>query len=154
MRRLLEAMGLDQAGAVWLELHRPKDFKPELAECHINVLVQQRFRQGEPVCGWTIWQDKANEFVEAQFHTVWRDAHGNLKDVTPRQDKERTVLFVPDSTRHFCLTHVDNAHVVLVYDSVRMQGGALLSQATKRVHLCVTNLIYEHGIATRTPSAP
>jgi hypothetical protein len=67
VRLLLEAMGLDQTGAVWLKLHRPKDFKPELAECHINVLVQRTFRQGEPVCGWTIWQDKANEFVEVDL---------------------------------------------------------------------------------------
>ena len=153
VRRLLGAMGLEPEKAVWLELHRVKDFRPLLAECHINVLVQRKYHKGDLVSGWTIWQDKANDFVEAQFHTVWRDTHGNLKDLTPRQDRERTVLFIPDPSRHFGLTHIKSAPAVQVYDSVRMQGGVLLNGPTERVHLCIPNLIYEHGIATRSPSA-
>jgi hypothetical protein len=150
VRRLLVEMEIDEASAKWLEFHRPKDFQPALSECHINVLVQCRYRGGQPVCGWTIWQDKANEFVEAQFHTVWSDEHGKLKDVTPRHDRERVVLFVPEPDLRFDLTHVDHRPAVRVFDSVRMQRGVLLNGPAERIHICTTALIHEHNLVSRS----
>lgn len=150
VRRLLQTMQLNPSHAVWLEFHRPKDFKPEFAECHINVLIQCRLHKGEPVSGWTIWQDRAQDFVEAQFHTVWRAQDKRILDLTPRQDREHSVLFVPDPSHRFGLTQVDGQPAVRVYDSVRMQSGVLLNQPDERFHVCVTDLIYEHGIAHRS----
>jgi hypothetical protein len=150
VRQLLNELCLPESSAVWLKLHKPKFFKPELSECHINASIQSNYESGSTVTGWTIWQDKALDFVEAQFHTVWKDSAGVLRDVTPRQDKERTVLFVPDSKRPVILTDYDGKPAIKIYDNVRMQQGQLLNGIAERVHVLVTNLIYEHDLATRS----
>lgn len=148
VRRLIDTMRLTADGAVWLKLYRPRDFVSEPAECHINILIQQKFRRGALVSGWTIWQDFENEFVEAQFHSVWRDPQGNLRDITPRQDREQKVLFVPDESRHFKLTHVGDAPALLVYETVRMHRGSLLNGPSERIHVCVTKLLYQYGLVS------
>jgi hypothetical protein len=63
------------------------------SNCHTNVFHLVREHGGERVNGWIIWEGR---FAEAEFHAVWRSPEGELYDVTPRADGEKTVLFLPD----------------------------------------------------------
>lgn len=114
--------------------------------------LQLKYEQSGSVCsGWTLWQHKPTRFVEAQFHTVWRNDEGRLIDVTPRQDGEKKVLFIPDPKRCIRLTDYEGAPAISTYDNVRMQSGNVLTGPEERVHVLTTQLIYEHGLAVRSP---
>ena len=62
---------------------------------------------GEQVIGWSIWQ-WPRVFIEAEFHTVWRQPDGDLLDITPKKYRMPRILFLPDSTRHYEGRQVDN----------------------------------------------
>ena len=124
-------------------------FLPEEKECHINAWIQAKYKGGSTCTGWTIWQDKSADFVEAQFHTVWRDAAGLLRDVTPRQHKERKVLFVPDPKRAIRLTDYKGQPAIYTFGNVQMQDGSLRNGPREQVHVLITELIYVHGLAQR-----
>ena len=64
--------------------------------CQMNVNHRVLNEGGERVDGWMIWESPA--FVDAESHAVWRDADGNLIDLTPRADNEPEILFLPDPT--------------------------------------------------------
>jgi hypothetical protein len=149
VRQLLVAMGLKETLAQWLPFHRTKAFEAEPNECHINAWVQMKYHGGEICSGWTIWQDRLADFVEAQFHTVWRDKSGLLRDLTPRQDGEREVLFLPDSTREITLTNTVHGPAIVTYDNVRMQSGVLTCSFSQHVRALKTNLIFDHGLAVQ-----
>jgi hypothetical protein len=154
VRQLLVALDLPETQATWLPLHRPKKFSPERNECHINAWIQMKYEGGTTCTGWMIWQDRAADFLEAQFHTVWRDSAGLLRDVTPRQDKERLALFVPDAQREVRLTNYDGAPAIITFDNVRMKNGALTNILREQTHVLVTELIYVHGLAFRGAAIP
>jgi hypothetical protein len=69
-----------------------------VAQCHANCEAEQRRTGAMIVCGWMIWEIKRASFIEAEFHAVVR-RDGNLIDITPRRDKEKLILFAPDSER-------------------------------------------------------
>ena len=150
VRQLLAHLELSEETACWLEFLRPKKFIPERSECHINAWIQSRYEGGSISTGWVVWQDHAADFVEAQFHTVWKDPNRVLRDVTPRQDRERTVLFVPDTQRTVRFIHYDDRLAVVIFDNVRMREGTLLNGLRERTHILTTALIYEHGLAMAT----
>ena len=87
-----------------LQLHRKprllpftlQDVRYVELQCHINVMHAVREGGGRNVFGWVIWEDPRRHFVEAIFHSVWRDPSGTLRDVTPRCDGEAEVLFLED----------------------------------------------------------
>lgn len=74
------------------------DVRPEpdctVNECFHNVLLQIRRHGGSSLVGWAIWY-LAERFIEAEFHCVWQ-LDGELLDITPKKNRERRVLFVPD----------------------------------------------------------
>ena len=70
-------------------------YRPGL--CIANCLHMVEHKGGMAVNGWMIWENR--NYAEAEFHCVWHPPGGTfLVDVTPRVDREKTVLFLPDST--------------------------------------------------------
>ncbi len=67
--------------------------------CQSNCEAEHRRTGADIVFGWMIWEAVAASFIEAEFHSVvrWRR---HLKDITPRRDGEKLILFVPDAERH------------------------------------------------------
>jgi SEC-C motif len=66
-------------------------------ECFTNVSNKVARDGGSLVHGWAIWEWK-RVFVEAEHHAVW-EKRGELTDVTPHPNGEKTILFLPDPTR-------------------------------------------------------
>lgn len=73
---------------------RYTDFDYDAQECHVNVLHRVTQQGGQRVNGWIIWESQP--FDEAEFHCVWQHPDGTLIDVTPRNDHEEFILFLPD----------------------------------------------------------
>jgi hypothetical protein len=73
--------------------------KMEFGRCHLNVRSYVENQGGNAVYGWLIWESSIH--LEAEFHCVWEDHHGDLWDITPRVDAEPLVLFLPDPRRFF-----------------------------------------------------
>jgi hypothetical protein len=67
-------------------------------QCHSNCEAEHRRTGAEIVFGWTIWQVGDTPFIEAEFHSVVRRGR-HLKDITPRRDGEKLILFAPDTER-------------------------------------------------------
>ena len=92
---------MDIKKAQWLSYKREKGFSAESGNCTLNAMVKVKLSSGKVQHGWIFWQDKSPNynFTEAEFHTVWKSPGGQLVDVTPRKDKERELLFIPDFNR-------------------------------------------------------
>lgn len=66
--------------------------------CLNNCEAESR-RSGRPIVfGWIIWESRAEELIEAEFHAVIRRGM-ELLDITPRRDGENLVLFAKDTAR-------------------------------------------------------
>jgi hypothetical protein len=146
VRDLLSHLGIDDSDAVFLEYKRPRDFKPELAECHVNVLVQCKVAGGKIVTGWTIWQDRSNAFVEAQYHSVWESPNRRLIDITPRQDKERRILFAPDPRIPLeTFTH-DGQPAIRSFANFSVHQGRVHALPEPHTRILTTSLLKAHAI--------
>ena len=66
-----------------------------LNECFPNVKSMIEHHGGEMVSGWTIWQ-WANILIEAEAHAIWKNPNGELIDITPHDDGETNIFFLPD----------------------------------------------------------
>ena len=66
--------------------------------CLSNCECESKKNKGQIVYGWTIWEDKKNRFIEAEFHSVIK-RNSKLIDITPRVDGEEKILFAQDETR-------------------------------------------------------
>lgn len=65
--------------------------------CHLNVAAHARRAGGRIVYGWLIWEGP--EHLQFEHHAVWESPQGGFVDVTPQQDGERQILFLPDPAR-------------------------------------------------------
>ena len=146
VRALLDILSLAASTARWLDYQKPEKFIPEPNECHINAWLQLKYNAGSVCSGWTIWQHEPTQFVEAEFHTVWRNDEGVMIDVTPRQDGEKMILFVPDPLRVISLTNYNGCPAIKSYDNVRIRSGQLQTDIREQVRVLTTRLIYEHGL--------
>lgn len=76
--------------------------KPEkvyiVSDCFGNVKKHVAKFGGAIRHGWAIWEIP-KIFLEAEFHAIWESPLGELIDVTPRDDGEVRVLFLPDPTK-------------------------------------------------------
>jgi len=72
---------------------------------------------GNEVIGWTIWL-WPNVLVEAEFHSVWKNHDGELIDITPKQNEEEKILFLPDEKKQYEGRQVDNIRMALRDDAV------------------------------------
>lgn len=68
-----------------------------LNECFPNVNSVISTVGGEAITGWAIWQ-WANIMVEAEAHAIWKSPDGQLVDITPHNNNENQILFLPDDT--------------------------------------------------------
>jgi len=76
-------------------------------ECFSNVEAKIKKDCGSIVYGWQLWE-WPHVLIEAEFHAVWRSSHGKLKEITPKQDCEEKILFLPDPKRVYRGITVDN----------------------------------------------
>lgn len=83
---------------VWVPVRPGKGALP--SECFFNVPKHIEKNGGGIRYGWTIWQC-ANLFIEGELHAVWVSPGGELIDVTPKDDGETRILFVPDDRQKF-----------------------------------------------------
>jgi hypothetical protein len=68
------------------------------SHCHSNCEAEHKRTGAEIVCGWMIWEIPGASWIEAEFHSVVRRGR-HLKDITPRRDGEKLILFAPDTER-------------------------------------------------------
>lgn len=87
----------------------------EPLDCFATVRRQVRNLGGEPVYGWQLWE-WPGFFLEAEFHAVWRNRAGELRDITPKAEPVSHILFVPDSVRVFSGARVPNVRRALSDD--------------------------------------
>jgi hypothetical protein len=69
-------------------------------ECinHVNDMVKAN--GGSVLIGWIIWE-WAYTLVEAELHAIWVTPTGEQIDISPKQDGEKRILFLPDPDRKF-----------------------------------------------------
>ncbi|MBU0958512.1 MAG: hypothetical protein KKB31_01075 [Nanoarchaeota archaeon] len=84
----------------------------EYQDCFPNVERYIKSFGGELQQGWTIWEIP-NKFIEAEFHAVWIDGKGNFVDITQKPDREKQILFLPDSKREIKKEPINNIRKVL-----------------------------------------
>jgi hypothetical protein len=121
--KLLDYLELDPSTAARLKYTAPTTFTPELSMCHFNAWLQHRDQGGSVQIGWILWQMKELSFCEAMFHAVWVSPENQLVDVTPRQDGEEEVLFVPDDRFPVSMRVMDGAPVIDTFDNIQVMRG-------------------------------
>lgn len=70
-----------------------------VSECFNNVSGKVHSEGGSLLYGWTIWE-WSRVFVEAEHHAVW-EKDGELVDITPKDNGESKILFLPDPSRTY-----------------------------------------------------
>lgn len=143
---IVDYLGLSVTEAVHLKFSRPTKFKPELDFCHFNVWLQTIHAGGQPQSGWILAQDKPQGFAEAIFHTVWQAPDGQFRDVTPRKDSEKRVLFVPDPTRTITLTSHEDLPAINSFDNVRTLGDMLITPLTEIKIVIEGDFLQQQGL--------
>lgn len=149
IRLLIKFLGLEESAIVLMKYTAPAAFSPEPQNCHFNVWVQCDKAGGRAQHGWILAQDRQQDFAEAQFHTVWHSPCGSLRDLTPRPDGEKRLMFIPDSSRRIALTDHNGAPAIITYDNIRVHRGNVISGITKLKLIPQSDMIYEHGLAFR-----
>lgn len=76
-------------------------------ECFPLVAAYAEEWGGTQVIGWTIWE-LPGLFVEAEFHSVWRNPDGELVDITPKRTPSARIYFVEDVVRTYAGLQVNN----------------------------------------------
>lgn len=82
-------------------------------DCFAVVERQVAQKGGERVLGWQIWQH-AQIMIEAEFHAVWRDPSGVLRDITPKPGGISRILFLQDASRRYEQRQVNNIREALL----------------------------------------
>jgi hypothetical protein len=78
-----------------------------LDDCFAVVKRRVALGGGERVLGWQIWEHPGL-MIEAEFHAVWRDPSGRLRDITPKPNGISSILFLPDPSRGYEERQVNN----------------------------------------------
>lgn len=129
VKKLISKLGLKPSSAKFLDYtHRSDQFRPKY--CFNNCEDEAEKTDCEVVYGWQIWEDKKNSFIEAEFHSVVRE-NGRLIDISPRQDNDKKVLFVPDTKR---TSGRKNKNTWASWTNLKMQNGCVLED-TKEIEV-------------------
>jgi len=119
----------------------PSDWAKPL-ECYSNVAWQIRRYGGRSQYGWRIGEIP-NEFIEAEFHTVWVDDTRRLVDLTPTVSGDgNRILFLPSTSKIYqcqCIPNVRKALANTPYVMNLMTLGPLI----ERQRLSVTPQAYD-----------
>jgi hypothetical protein len=86
-------------------------------ECFENVRLHVARHGGQAQHGWAIWE-WPKVYWEAEFHCVWRSAHGELIDITPNNPAYPWILFLPDPVRVYRDRLVENIRKPLIRDKL------------------------------------
>jgi len=76
----------------------------EATHCYDNVRHYVQNHGGDALYGWIIWENTRFK-LEAEHHAVWKSPWGEIFDITPRVDREATVLFLSDPARPYDFKH-------------------------------------------------
>lgn len=89
----------------------PVQVEPQATQdnCFENVDAVVAVRKGRRIEGWLIWE-WPGVLLEAVFHAVWEMPNGDRVDVSPKEDGERSILFLPDSVRRYTGTLIESVH--------------------------------------------
>ena len=68
--------------------------------CVFNVPPHIEQFGGRMILGWCIWE-WPGILLNAEFHACWLSPEEELIDITPKPDRERTILFLPDPLLKF-----------------------------------------------------
>jgi hypothetical protein len=96
--RSLEYFGKPAMGKPVFLRFTPASTDYVAGQCHSNCEAEHKRTGAEIVFGWMIWESPGVEFIEAECHSVVRRGR-HLKDITPRRDAEKLILFAPDTAR-------------------------------------------------------
>jgi hypothetical protein len=98
-------------------LYVPLQPKPNAPKNECVTIVPQHIKEsgGEQIFGWSIWE-WPRVFIEAEFHSVWRQPNGNLLDLTPKIVPMPRILFLPDPRRTYAGRQVNNVRKPLDRD--------------------------------------
>jgi hypothetical protein len=107
LRQLIDS--LVQSGVVEYVDVRPL---PDVAVDDCVILVDRCVSEsgGSAVLGWALWEFPTL-FVEAEFHTVWRQPSGTLLDISPKKAATDRVLFLPDPSVKYEGMQINNVRV-------------------------------------------
>jgi len=87
-----------------------------IIECFNIVREHIELHGGKQINGWCIhvWR---RVLIEAEFHCVWENTKGELIDLTPKKnEKESSIVFVPDPQKEYHRRQVDNIRKSLSID--------------------------------------
>ncbi|MBU2500227.1 hypothetical protein KJ682_02745 [bacterium] len=149
LKQLIGFLGLNENETTHLPFTKPGSFEPEPKNCFFNVWIQCDREGGAFYFGWILAQDRAHAFSEAQFHCIWRSPKGELLDITPREDEEERLLFIPDSGRNIELSSHNGSPALISYDNVSICKGELLTGVERIKVVPQTDMIYRYGLAER-----
>lgn len=114
----------------------------EVLDCFMVVDRHVREHGGSVCYGWQIWE-WPGVYIEAEFHAVWRDPGGILRDLTPKQLPFQQILFLPDAARAYDGRQVKNVRRAL---SPRPEVSAFISACDAEHELMNRGArAYEHG---------
>jgi len=120
---------------VFLKLYPTKDYI--YGECYGTVENHIKKNGGKIQYGWIIWETPS-VFIEAEFHAVWVNDGGEYVDITPKVDREESILFLPDSKKTFTGEElIDNIRKPLVdndYTRNLIEDSKLKFELKNRVH--------------------
>jgi hypothetical protein len=79
----------------------------EANDCFNIVKAKVATCGGTPIFGWAIWE-WPGVLIEAEFHAIWKDESGSLRDISPAPDGVSSRLFLPDPSCSYEGKQVNN----------------------------------------------
>jgi SEC-C motif len=80
--------------------------------CFYNTRDKVAQDGGSVQYGWIIWETPG-VLIEAEFHAIWISPQTEYIDITPKEDGERKILFLPDTSRVWEGVLVENIRMPL-----------------------------------------
>ncbi|MCC3253687.1 hypothetical protein [Xanthomonas campestris] len=146
MRTLILVLGGSNQHAQLLPHTPPEGFVPAPRYCHWNSWQQMSLCGGAIQPGWMLFQDPVANMAEAIFHSVWVAPNGQLQDVTPREDEEELVLFIPDPTRAITLTEHGGRPAIYTYQNALVHGLKVVGQPERFLNVLVDGYTESIGL--------
>lgn len=101
---------------VILEVERPP--WANVRDCTANVERALDHHGGSIRYGWQLWETIPDVMLEAEFHAVWVDPSGALRDITPKDLPFEQSVFLPDPELVYEGRQIDNVRVPLRDDQL------------------------------------
>ena len=102
-------------------------------ECFPNVRHKIARDGGFIQYGWMVWE-WPNKLIEGEFHAVWVAPDGGFRDITPKPDGEKRILFIPDPERVYQNIPIGTVRLPLT-DAPEIHQMILLAEDKERLRL-------------------